>query len=215
MLSHIGPFFFVNRVLPLLKNALNEQDADVRIVNISSTAHISMLPRNFDFRFTSSTCFSDPVTSYPWQWRIFGRFLFGFDIIRYAVSKAAVVLFTKELQRQLDDQGLPILCIAVHPGEVLTEGLLEINNVLVRLIARFSFLTAEKGAVAPLFVATSSEVRQKAAIYKGKFVVPVGKVQAPHSVAEDEQQVKGLWENTALEVNKRLAEQKLPGLEVW
>ena len=215
MISHIGPFFFVNRVLPLLKNALKGKDADVRIVNISSIAHISMLPRNFEFPFTSPTYFSNPVSSYPWQWRFFGRFLFGFDMIRYAVSKAAVVLFTKELQRQLDTQGLPIVCVAVHPGEVLTEGLLAINNILIRAIARLTFLAAEKGAVTPLFVATASEVRQKADAYKGKFVVPIGKVEAPNAVAEDELQVKGLWENTTLELNKRLAAQKLPPLEAW
>ena len=136
-------------------------------------------------------------------------------MIRYAVSKAAVVLFTKELQRRLDDQGLPILCVAVHPGEVLTEGLLAINNVVIRAIARLTFLTAEKGAATPLFVATASEVRQKADTYKGKFVVPLGKLEAPNPVAEDERQVKGLWENTTLELNKQLVAQKLPSLEEW
>jgi len=174
-----------------------------------------MLPRDFEFPFTSPTCLSNPVPSCPWQWRIFGRFLFGFDMIRYAVSKAAVILFTKELQRRLDDQGLPILCVAVHPGEVLTEGVLAINNIFVRTIARMAFLTAEQGAATPLFAAVAGEVRQKANVYKARFLVPIRKVETPNAVAEDNRQIKGLWENTTQEVNKQLAEYKLPSLEAW
>src|SRR6478735_6412698 len=122
--SHIGPFILINRLLPLLKAAAKDPDADVRIVNLSSTASISMLPASFKFNFDSPTCFKNPVPSYPWQWRFLGRFMFGFDMIRYAVSKAAVVLLTQELQGRLEGQNLPITCIAVHPGEVLTEGVL-------------------------------------------------------------------------------------------
>ncbi|EGU75204.1 hypothetical protein FOXB_14301 [Fusarium oxysporum f. sp. conglutinans Fo5176] len=203
----------VAKLLPLLKAAAKDPDADVRIVNLSSTASISMLPASFKFNFDSPTCFKKPVPSYPWQWRFLGRFMFGFDMIRYAVSKAAVVLLTQELQGRLQGQNLPITCIAVHPGEVLTEGVLAINNVLVRAIARASFLTAEQGAANSLFAATAAEVRGDALKYKGKFIVPVGKLEEPNPVAKDDRQVKGLWENTVVEVNKWLMEKKLPLLE--
>ncbi|KAF5531893.1 short-chain dehydrogenase reductase family oxidoreductase [Fusarium phyllophilum] len=79
--NHIGPFILVNRLLPLLKTAAKDPDADVRIVNLSSTASISMLPANFKFNFDSLTCFKNPAPSYPWQWRFLGRFMFGFDMI--------------------------------------------------------------------------------------------------------------------------------------
>lgn len=141
--------------------------------------------------------------------------MFGFDIIRYAVSKVAVVLLTQELQERLEGQKLPITCIAVHPGEVLTEGVLAINTVLVRAIARASFSTAEQGAANSLFAATATEVKKDVRKYKGKFIVPVGKLEQPNPVAKDGQQVKGLWENTVVEVNKWLVEKKLPGLEPW
>ena len=211
--SHIGPFILINRLLPLLKAAAKDPDADVRIVNLSSTASISMLPASFKFNFDSPTCFKNPVPSYPWQWRFLGRFMFGFDMIRYAVSKAAVVLLTQELQGRLEGQNLPITCIAVHPGEVLTEGVLAINNVLVRAIARASFLTAEQGAANSLFAATAAEVKEDALKYKGKFIVPVGKLEEPNPIAKDDRQVKGLWENTVAEVNKWLMEKKLALLE--
>lgn len=213
MHSHMGPFILVNRLLPLLKSAAKEPDADVRIVNLSSTASISMLPANFRFNFDSTTCFKDPVPSYPWQWRYLGKFMFGFDIIRYAVSKAAVVLFTQELQQRLQGQNLPIICIAVHPGEVLTEGVLAINTFVVRAIARSSFMSAEQGAATSLFAAMATEIKKDALKYQGKFLVPVGKLETPNPFAQDDRQVKGLWENTTVEVNKWLVEKKLPLLE--
>jgi NAD(P)-dependent dehydrogenase (short-subunit alcohol dehydrogenase family) len=214
-LSHAGPFLFVNRVLPLLKNALKERDNDVRIINLSSLAHVSMLPQTFKFTFDSAACLSNPVPSHPWQWRWFGRFIFGFDMVRYAVSKAAVVLFTKELQQQLDEQGLPIITIAVHPGEVATEGVMAINNAFIKTLARISFLTPEQGSATPIFAATAKEVRQNAGKYKGKFLVPFGRVEAPNTVVEDDGQVKGLWKNTTREINKRLVSEGLPLLDMW
>ncbi|PNP61499.1 hypothetical protein FNYG_13786 [Fusarium nygamai] len=213
--NYMGPFILTNRLLPLLNAAAMDRDADVRIVNLSSTAMNSMLPANFKFSFDSTTCFTNPVLSYPWQWRYIGRFMFGFDMIRYAVSKTAVVLFTQELQARLEQQNLPITCIAVHPGEVLTEGVLAINNIVVRAIACVSFLTAEQGAANSLFAATATDVKKDALKYKGRFIVPVGKLEEPNSVTKDEQQVKGLWEHTVVEVNKWLAQKKLPLLEAW
>ncbi|KAM0200922.1 hypothetical protein ACHAQI_011534 [Fusarium lateritium] len=211
--NHMGPFILINRLLPLLKTAANDPSGDVRIVNLGSTASISMLPGNFNFNFDSSTCFKNPVSLYPWQWRYLGRFMFGFDMIRYAVSKAAVVLSTQELQKRLEGQNLPITCIAVHPGEVLTEGVLAINNLVLRVIARLSFMTAEQGAANSLFAATATDVKNDAPKYKGSFLVPVGKLETPNPVAQDDRQVKGLWENTVVEVNKWLTEKKLPILE--
>ena len=213
--SLAGPFLFVNRILPLLKNATRAKDADVRIINLGSTAHVSMIPRNFEFQFNTSAALSNPVPSYPWQWRYLGKFMFAFNIIRYAVSKAAVVIFTKELQRQLDEQGFSILVVVVHPGEVVTEGLLASNNALIRSIARFTFLTPEQGAATPLFAATANEVRRDFKKYKAMFLVPVGKIETPNPVAEDERQVKGLWRNTTAEVNRQLATQGLPLMDEW
>jgi NAD(P)-dependent dehydrogenase (short-subunit alcohol dehydrogenase family) len=211
MYSHMGPFILTNRLLPLLKAAAKDPDADVRVVNLSSTAMKSMLPASFKFSFDSPTCCKEPVASYPWQWRYLGRFMFGFDMIWYAVSKTAVVLFTQELQARLEQQNLPITCIAVHPGEVLTEGVLSINNFFVRAIGRAFFLSAEQGAANSLFVATAEDALK----FKGKFIVPVGNLEEPNPVAKDDQQVKGLWENTGIEVNKWLTEKKLALLEAW
>ncbi|KAH6867584.1 hypothetical protein B0T10DRAFT_541860 [Thelonectria olida] len=213
--NHMGPFLLVNRILPLLKNAAKDKDADVRIINLSSTAQSVMLPSNFEFQFSSKAGLTNPVTKWPWPWRYVGRFMFGFDMIRFSVAKAAIILFTKELQRRMEEQGLPILCIAVHPGEVATETLLELNSLPLKTIARMTFLTAEQGAASPLFVATASEVRKDAEKYKGQFIMPIGKVGTPNPVVNDERQVKGLWEVTTVEVNKQLVARRLSALQAW
>ena len=137
-LSYIGPFEFVNHILPLMENSLTTQDFP-RIVILSSTSHRDMLPHDFQFRFDSPIRLAEPAISYSWQWRFFGKFIFGFDMILYAVSQVASAMFAKELQRRLDDRGLPILSIAVHPGEVATEGVMPSNIAPLRTIARLFF----------------------------------------------------------------------------
>ncbi|KAM5359347.1 hypothetical protein ACJZ2D_014550 [Fusarium nematophilum] len=210
-----GPFILVNRLLPLLKNAAAEKDSDVTIISISSTAQNAMLPADFKFQLDTPTLLSRPVTVYPWSRRYTMRYLFGFDAIRYSVSKASIVLFIKGLQRRLDAQGIPILAISVHPGEVNTGSLRAINGALLRFITRFAFLTPEQGAASPIFVATAQEARRDAGDYKGKFLEPVGKISTPNPVANDEAQVRGLWENTTVQVNLKLASEGLPPVAGW
>ncbi|WYZ42627.1 hypothetical protein EsH8_VI_000326 [Colletotrichum jinshuiense] len=211
----IGPFVFTNRLLPLLKNALKEKDSDVRIVTMSSSAQTAMVPASYKFRFTSPDFLRNPVPLPPWQWRYLGRFMFGFDTTRYGVSKAANLIFAQELQQRMDEQKLPILSMAVHPGEVATVGVDSINTALVRAIARWTFLTPAQGAATPLFAAAAKEVRQDPVKYKGKFVFPVGKIGDPNPVAQDKEQVRGLWQNTTGAVNKQLLADGLPILDSW
>ncbi|KXH63592.1 short-chain dehydrogenase/reductase family Oxidoreductase [Colletotrichum salicis] len=175
--NFIGPFLFPNRLLPLLKKALQDRDADVR--------------------------------------RYLGRFIFGFDTTRYGVSKAANLIFAQELQRLMDEQNLLILSIAVHPGEVATEGVFSINPSLVKTIARRTFISPEQGAVTPIFAAASKEIRQDPSKCKGRFVFPGGKIGNPNPVTSNEEQVTGLWRNATEEVAAQLRVRGLPSLQPW
>ncbi|KAK7398543.1 hypothetical protein QQX98_012091 [Neonectria punicea] len=153
-----------------------------------------MLPADFKFQFNTPTLLGKPVTAYPWSWRYILRHMFGFDAIRYSVSKASIVLFIKELQRRLDEQGIPILVRAPGRGQYReSEGY-------------------QRRAATPIFAATAKEVRQNASVNEGKFLEPVGKISTPNPVANDEAQIKGLWENTTAEVNKKLTSEGLPSL---
>ncbi|KAK1724163.1 hypothetical protein CaCOL14_004700 [Colletotrichum acutatum] len=213
--NFIGPFLFTNRMLPLLKNALQDKGADVRVITMSSSAQTALVPGKFPFNFNSPDCFRNPVPSPPWQWRYVGRFIFGFDTIRYGVSKAANAIFAQELQKRMDEQKLSILSMAVHPGEVATEGVFSINPSLVKMIARWTFISPEQGAATPVFAAASNEIRQDSLKYKGKFVFPGGKIGDPNPVASNEEQVAGLWRNANEEVNAQLRAQGLPSLQPW
>ncbi|KAK1637891.1 short-chain dehydrogenase/ reductase [Colletotrichum phormii] len=201
--NFIGPFLFTNRLLPLLKNALQAKDADVRVITMSSSAQTAMVPSSFQLNFTTPDCFHNPVPSPPWQWRYLGRFIFGFDTTRYGVSKAANLIFAQELQNRMDEQNLPILSIAVHP----------VN--LVKTIARWTFISPEQGAVTPVFAAASKEIRQDPSKYKGRFVFPVGRIGNPNPAASSEEQVTGLWRNATEEVNAQLRARGLPSLQPW
>lgn len=201
--------------MPLFKSATLYKDADVRIVNISSTAQTAFLPRDFDFQFDKPSGLSHPILHYPMQWRLGAKHVFSWDMIRFSISKAALILFATELQRRLDAQGIPILTLSVHPGSAYTEGLVAVNNIFISTMARLFFGSAEQGAVSPLFAATAKQVRQSPEKYKAKFLLPIGEVTSPHPVSEDEKQIKGLWVNTTTELNKALDAQGLPALSPW
>ncbi|KAF6830093.1 daunorubicin c-13 ketoreductase [Colletotrichum musicola] len=214
-LDILRPFTFTNRVLPLLRNATADaqNSADVRVVTLASTAPATMLPRNYAFPFASPSIFRDPVPSRPWAWRCFGRLAFGFDMVRYAVSKAAGLAFAQELQRRLDARGLPVVSLAVHPGEVATTGVFSINNAVVGAIARLTFVSPGQGAVSPAFAATAREVRMDLERYKGKFLLPMGEIAVQEAGSWDEEQVRELWKNMTEEANRQMLAEGLPPLE--
>lgn len=213
--SHVGHFVFTNGVLPLLKEATKQSGADVRIITLSSNVNYAMLPSNYGFTFDSASFLTKPVPYYPWQWRYIISRIFVVDMIRYAVSKVANLLFAQELQRLLDEQGLPILSISVHPGGVATPGSKDIGNSLFSLVRSAAFLTVDQGAITSVFAATAAEVRENADKYKGKYLEPFGKIVTPNPVAKDEKQVKGMWEHTTVEANKYLSTLGLAALQEW
>ncbi|KAK9455007.1 hypothetical protein V1511DRAFT_499155 [Dipodascopsis uninucleata] len=116
--NHIGHFLFTNLILDkLLASAkTNGKSGMTRIINLSSSAHMSSPFRFSDYNFEKEAANSN----------------FGFKskdgdesegvydaIAAYGQSKTANILFTLYLQKHLADKG--IVSYAVHPGVISTE----------------------------------------------------------------------------------------------
>jgi NAD(P)-dependent dehydrogenase (short-subunit alcohol dehydrogenase family) len=130
--NHLGPFLLTSLLLDLLKKS-----GEARIINVSSAAHL-IGKINFDDLHLEK--------SYnPWK--------------SYAQSKLANVLFTYELSRRLNGDGITVN--ALHPGLVKSrfsyDRRTEKPDSFIKLGEIIS-ITPEKGAETTVFLATSPEV---------------------------------------------------------
>ncbi|KAG8863091.1 hypothetical protein FRB96_009271 [Tulasnella sp. 330] len=121
----------------------------------------------------------------------------------YGTTKLANLLFAKELQRLFDEHGINALSIAIHPGEVATDGMRTsmTNFWLGRLILKTVFvvsplLTPDKGSYNSLFASTSTLIRADKKGYGGAYLVPFGKISQPSAEAKDPVAAKDLWETS-------------------
>ena len=96
--NHIGHFYLTKLLWPKIKTS-----QDPRVINLSSAAHKSRLANSDidfeDFHFENSYT----------------------GIAAYSRSKKANVLFSKELQRKMDEAKISGISVSVHPGVVRTE----------------------------------------------------------------------------------------------
>ena len=91
--NHLGPFLLTKSLLPLIKKA--EQG---RIIQVASEAH----------KMTKNVGLDDFQSEKKYeQWWVYGK------------SKLANILFTQELQKQLDPTHIKAVCL--HPGVIKTE----------------------------------------------------------------------------------------------
>ncbi|KAH6669677.1 hypothetical protein F5X68DRAFT_236373 [Plectosphaerella plurivora] len=211
--DYAGHFLFTNLLLPLLKTAAKTPRADVRIINFGSMAVSNLLPAGYIPNFTSPNVLADPVPYHPWAWRWIASYLFADDMIPYCVAKLAVVSFAAELQRRLDAEGVSILSIAIHPGEVATNQSTTSITPMLRSIAVKTFLTMEDGVKHSLYAATASALRK--GDFGGKYMLPLGKVSQLHPLVDNEEQVTALWKNTEGAINEALAKKGLLQLQSW
>lgn len=197
-------------LMPLLEQATKVDGADVRVITVSSIISTVMVPADLDFGFDVPDFLHRHRTFSTLQSRILGRLAFTIDMPRYAMAKTANVLFAQELQRRLDARGSgAILSLSLHPGGVGTEGAMAIFTMMVKPLVWLSAIPAAKGAVTTLFAATAGAVRADEQAYKGKFLVPYGEIAPVHPVAGNEEQVRGLWQNTLAAANDYLVSEGL------
>lgn len=126
-------------------------------------------------------------------------------IIRYpsGYSKLANILHIKALQKRLDAEGIPITCLAVHPGPVLTDGskgflssVPYVGRAVSGLLGPLLFSSWRTGAFTSTFAAASTEVSLNRDRYKGSYLSPVAKLTMPSKSALNSVLAKELYDTT-------------------
>ncbi|KAJ3093156.1 hypothetical protein HK102_006072 [Quaeritorhiza haematococci] len=174
--NHFGHFLLTQRLLPALKRA-----RPCRVVVLSSIAHNAArtgwtLRPGFDADFVMDS----------------KRYI---PHVNYGMSKLANILFTRELQRRLDEHGIhDIFVNAVHPGGVNTN--LATNAAMFGIQPLFRQLATpvEVGALTQLYVATHEDIEKKT--YKAQYFVPIAQLAKPTDFALDNEAALKLWEWT-------------------
>jgi retinol dehydrogenase-12 len=161
-INHLAPFLLTHLLLDVLKAS-----GPARVVNVSSEAH----------RYAKLDL-SDLQAER------------GYNMMRvYGNSKLANILFTQALARRL--QGTQVTANSLHPGVVRTgfgQNTKGLMNFAVNAFAMF-FLTAEKGARTPVYLASSPEVEG----VSGQYFIKCRR-RTPSRAARDEQFAERLWQ---------------------
>ena len=168
--NHLAHFLMTN--LLLKDNLINENGG--RVVVLSSMAH-SYAPKGIQFE--------DPnFEKLPYnRWHAYGQ------------SKLANIMFAKELNKRMKEQGKKIVAVALHPGIVMTElqrhiGPAWIVKPLFRLQS-FFLKTPYQGAQTSLHCALSPDIVNQGGEYFSDCAI-----KKPLAVAEDSTQAAKLWD---------------------
>jgi len=166
--NHLGHFHLTNLLLPLLIKS-----APSRVVNLSSRAHQSGKIFWDDLNLKKEGAYA------PWT--------------AYSQSKLANILFTKELQRKVDEGGHQVYTYAVHPGFVKTELTRNVDYpaFLIDTVTTMVAKTVEDGSLTSIKTATDPDVIGKE--FLGKYWADCA-VFEPIAAAKNMEDAKKLWE---------------------
>ena len=162
--NHLGHYLFTRLLLERIKSAHG------RIVNVASDSHYGA--KAIDWEAVRKPTKS--VTGYR----------------EYEVSKLANVLFTKELARRLEHDG--VTTYAVHPGVVGTNVWRRVPPPFRWVMKKF-MLTPEQGAVSSIRAATAPELAKEL----GRYYKADGSEKRPSQLADDADLAKQLWQRSA------------------
>jgi NAD(P)-dependent dehydrogenase (short-subunit alcohol dehydrogenase family) len=133
---------------------------------------------------------------------------------RAGTSKCMNILWVSHLQKQLEEQGIPITALVLHPGTIATspyslsqylrlcadgstDALTQSLGYFIGLLCKVFGVTPAEGAYTTLFACCSATVADKRNEYKGKYLEPVGQITQPKTkVACDEELAQILWDAT-------------------
>ncbi|KII91866.1 hypothetical protein PLICRDRAFT_696844 [Plicaturopsis crispa FD-325 SS-3] len=184
VVNHFSPFVFTQTLLSLLKHTAELPDSDVRIVNVASQAS-KFVPKNVHFKTVE-----DFNRSYDDVW-------FWPALKRYGASKLCNILWTRALQARLE--GTSIIAISLHPGEVNTSaGRLPFSSFFEAIFPYVGIVSPHEGAYTSIIAAASPDVRAKPDVYKGAYLLPIGRVSEPTAAARNDELAQELWEGTEM-----------------
>ncbi|VDB91025.1 unnamed protein product [Peniophora sp. CBMAI 1063] len=188
LVNHISPFLFTTLLLPLMEKTATQPNSDVRIVNVTSVAHRWVPNPRYDTLEAINSDFS-----HTWKPKTNA----------YGYTKLANILFTRELQRRLATRNVPITVLAVHPGNVMSEGNVSLFTSLpfgrlVNFGFSLMFINPKDGGYTPAWAAASKKVYdgREDGKWKGAYIVPYGVVEEPSEDAKREDLATELWETT-------------------
>jgi len=161
--NHLAPFLLTHQLLPLLKAA-----PMARVITVSSGSHYSTRLNWDDIQLRRHY---HPLRAYK-------------------QTKLANVLFTAELNRQLEDD-VNVRAFAADPGLVNTGIGLKSNSLIARWIwdiRRRGGISAETAARGIIYLATEPSIQNSNEIYWKH-----GRPKAPSAYAQDPQAARQLW----------------------
>ena len=176
--NHFGHFYLTKLLLPRLHSS--------RIVNVSSFGHsmwrVPCNEQNYDLM-------CHPETYDRWR--------------AYSLSKAANILFTRELQRRFSSSH-QIRSYSLHPGVVATEldrhmGITNVMRMLGSPIIYLLMKTPLEGAQTNLFCALSNEAKP------GAYHCDCKPAAVLNPFAENDQVARDWWDSSEKVINEKLA----------
>lgn len=107
-------------------------------------------------------------------------------------------LWTRTLQRQLDDPSAPITVIAIHPGGVDTFSHKWVFPRFFQWLVGLAIARPEVGAYNSAFAAAGKRIRENRAAYRGAYLEsqPTGKFGTPHKAVLDDDLGERLQQTT-------------------
>ena len=170
--NHLGHFALTGYLLPMLDKTPNS-----RVVTVSSIAH------------RGASIFFDNLNGA----KVYKKMAF------YKQSKLANLLFAKELDERLKQQGISTISVACHPGISTTNlfkfGKRDAPAFLMRFATIF-LQSAEMGALPTVYAATNENLKG------GEYIGPDGKgnrkgnptIEVPAPEVYNEETMKQLWD---------------------
>jgi len=168
----LGHFYLTQLLLPtLISSAKSSPDGKVRVLNVSSVAHMfSKTGKNgpIDYRTLEGSQKSPGTDGYP-------------------QSKSGNILFSNELARRYGDQG--IVSISIHPGGI-DSSFYRNTPSFVYTIMRWTLLyPVSYGRITISYAATAPE----AVDFNGKYLIPWARIGSPRKDHMDQKKEEKLW----------------------